>query len=296
MSDRAQSLRIATGLHLNQGPIDLIVRAEGVPDQVEQAYDRAANLFPDILSGLVGELPRLRTDMRQIGRPTNAVSMLMYEACLPFVDKEVTPMAAVAGAVADFVLATMAEGLHLQRAWINNGGDIAFMLEPENHFTCGMISGLAHRVDLGDLVVTAEDESRGIATSGWATKDQGGRSYSLGIADSVTVLARSAADADVAATLIANRVDLPSHPNVHRIRAMELDPDSDLGDRLVTQGVPDLTNEEKHSALSRGSKFGRDLCDKGLIQGAVLFLQGEFQVVGAARRLPHFAASVGGAC
>ncbi|WP_204349766.1 hypothetical protein, partial [Klebsiella pneumoniae] len=75
----------------------------------------------------------------------------------------------------------------------------------------------------------------GIATSGAQ-----GRSFSLGIADSVTVLARDAASADAAATLIANAVDL-DHPAIRRRPARNLDPDSDLGDRLVTVGVGDLT-------------------------------------------------------
>ena len=50
---------------------------------------------------------------------------------------------------------------------------------------------------------------RGIATSGWR-----GRSFSLGIADAVTVLAATAAEADAAATVIANAVDLPGHPAI----------------------------------------------------------------------------------
>ena len=65
---------------------------------------------------------------------------------------------------------------------------------------------------------------RGIATSGWR-----GRSFSLGIADAVTVLADRAAAADAAATIIANAVDLPGHPAIVRVPACELAPDSDLG-------------------------------------------------------------------
>ena len=67
---------------------------------------------------------------------------------------------------------------------------------------------------------------RGVATSGWR-----GRSFSLGIADAVTVLAATAAAADAAATIIANAVDLPGHPAIARRPASELEDDSDLGDR-----------------------------------------------------------------
>ena len=73
---------------------------------------------------------------------------------------------------------------------------------------------------------------RGIATSG-----RHGRSFSLGIADAVTVLAKTASQADAAATIIANAVDLPGHPGIVRLPANELQPDSDLGARLVTRGV-----------------------------------------------------------
>ena len=82
---------------------------------------------------------------------------------------------------------------------------------------------------------TRSQPVRGIATSGWR-----GRSFSLGIADAVTVLADRAAMADAAATIIANAVDLPGHPGVVRVPARDLAPDSDLGDRLVTQGVGEL--------------------------------------------------------
>src|SRR5260370_29537491 len=97
---------------------------------------------------------------------------------------------------------------------------------------------------LGTTTVYSEDLVRGIATSGWR-----GRSFSLGIADAVTVLAAQAAAADAAATIIANAVDLPGHPAIVRVPARELAPDSDLGDMPVTQGVGELAGEEVNQAL-----------------------------------------------
>ena len=69
----------------------------------------------------------------------------------------------------------------------------------------------------GSITIDAATDVRGIATSG-----QGGRSLSRGIATSVTVLAHNAAAADVAATLIANAVDLPGHPALTRVPADDL--------------------------------------------------------------------------
>jgi ApbE superfamily uncharacterized protein (UPF0280 family) len=115
---------------------------------------------------------------------------------------------------------------------------------------------------------------RGIATSGWR-----GRSFSLGIADSVTVLARDAATADAAATMIANAVDL-DHAAIVRRPASSLKDDSDLGDLLVTVDVPALAQPLIDLALARGVEAAQRLRAQGLIEGAALFLQGRARVAG----------------
>jgi hypothetical protein len=195
-------------------------------------------------------------------------------------------MAAVAGAVADHVLAAMTAAAQLTRAYVNDGGDIALHLAPGESFACGMVAEVKDPRLNGRAVITAETPVRGIATSGRATLGQGGRSFSLGIADAVTVFARSAAAADVAATLIANAVDLPGHPGVRRQPAREIDPESDLGGRLVTTGVGPLSPEEIEAALARGLAAARAMQADGLIEAAVLFLRGEAEVVeGTTQRL-----------
>jgi ApbE superfamily uncharacterized protein (UPF0280 family) len=115
-----------------------------------------------------------------------------------------------------------------------------------------------------------------MATSGWR-----GRSFSRGIADAVTVLADRASQADAAATIIANAVDLPGHPAITRVPACFLSPDSDLGPRLVTQAVARLTSEEIAAALSAGAIVARSLVSARLIHSAVLHLSGETQLAGA---------------
>ncbi|MEM7318648.1 MAG: UPF0280 family protein, partial [Pseudomonadota bacterium] len=129
---------------------------------------------------------------------------------------------------------------------------------------------------LGHIHLTAEDRVGGIATSG-----QAGRSHSLGIADSVTVLAATAATADAAATLIANAVDIPQHPGIERQPANVLSPDSDLGQRLVVVSVPPLTYFEARSALEAGAALARQMIQAGQITGAALFLQGQSELVGS---------------
>lgn len=258
-------------LHLGHGPIDLIVMADGARDV---AFAAATARFRTILTELVAELPRLRQPLD--GEPfASPTAHRMARAVRPHSNVFITPMAAVAGAVADEILAAMTSSAALTRAAVNNGGDIALYLASGQAMTLGMASVAAR--DLGRIVITAEDGIRGIATSG-----RHGRSHSLGIADSVTVLAANAAEADAAATLVANAVDLPAHPAIARAPASSLAPDSDLGDRLVTTGVGPLAPDEVARALDSGSSVAERMIDAGLIRAAALFLRGEARTVGAA--------------
>src|SRR5438046_10408059 len=141
-------------------------------------------------------------------------------------------MAAVAGAVAEEILSTLTATADLCRAYVNDGGDVAIYIGEGEEFTVGMVERPDHPCLFGTVRLHASDPVRGIATSGWR-----GRSFSLGIADAVTVLAESAAAADAAATVIANAVDLPGHPSIRRVPACELAPDSGLRARLVPPDV-----------------------------------------------------------
>jgi uncharacterized protein len=268
-------------LHLQDGPIDLIVEARGGAVDIEAAaYDAAARRFTGLLDELCDELPALR----QAADPARCslqgpVARRMHAAVTPFAASQfITPMAAVAGAVAEEILGAMLGAAQLEHAYVNNGGDIALHLADGEHFTVGLID----RPDRPSLMRTMRIDSdapvRGVATSG-----RHGRSFSLGIADAVTVLARTAARADAAATVIANSVDLPGHPAILRCPAHDLQPDSDLGARLVTRDVGELADREIAAALESGADQARNLLTAGLIEGAALRLHGETVVVGTRR-------------
>ncbi len=255
-------------LHISDGPIDLIVEAWGTVGDVRRALEVAVECARPILDDLCAELPALRAP--QPGPAMQgSVARRMQCAVAPYAATTfVTPMAAVAGAVAEHVLGAMAASATLARAYVNNGGDISIHLAPGQTFDVA-IAGLGGQ-GLGVIRVQSADPVRGIATSGWS-----GRSYSLGIADSVTVLAGSASRADAAATMIANAVDLPHHPGVHRVAARTLSPDSDLGDLLVTRAVVPLNSADRCAALAAGAMVASDLMHSGLIAAAALHLQGE---------------------
>ena len=271
-----QAARLSDGrVHLQDGPIDLILKAEG-PDH--EAAERAAlTAFDGVLAALVRDLPSLR---RPIAHPlpdvASPVAKRMVAAVAPFADRFVTPMAAVAGAVADHILAEMrAAAPELTRAWVNDGGDIAFHLAPGQSFQVGLVPELGAPALAGTATLGHGDPVRGVATSGW-----GGRSFSFGIADAVTVLAGDAATADVAATLIGNAVDLPGHPAIRRGPACAEDPDSDLGDRQIVLSVGRLSDEEIDLALESGLKQFNAIMRGLPIFGVIVFLSKRWRAAG----------------
>jgi len=275
-------------LHFSHGPIDVVLKAWGEPAALRAAYAAAARRFPTILPELADELAQLRRPLSERPSLSGPVARRMLAACLAFAGPFLTPMAAVAGAVADELLAQMREAAPLERVFVNNGGDIAIWLAPGQAIEVG-IAGAYSRgkapVLNGRLQLAANCGVGGIATSGAR-----GRSFSLGIADSVTVLAHDAAAADAAATLIANAVDIES-PAVERRPARELDPDSDLGERLVTVAVGRLTATEIDTALAAGRARAEAYRQQGLIIDAALMLARRTQLLGG---LP--ALSGGGVC
>ena len=263
-------------LHLHAGPIDLVCEAWGTPGAVRAAYAAAGAAFPGILPGLCAELALLRRPLPG-SRPLGAVGRAMHDACLPYAAPFITPMAAVAGAVADAVLAAMCAAAPLDRAVVNNRGDIAFHLAPGQALRCGLVTDLVMPALDGAFLLDAARPSRGIATSGRACKGRGGRSFSFGIADAVTVLARTAAEADAAASVVANAVDLPGHAAVVRVPACSIDCDSDLGERLVTWDLGPLAPGDVGAALDAGAATARTLLAEGRIHGAVLALRGQMR-------------------
>jgi hypothetical protein len=271
--------------HFQHGPIDLVIAAEGDAAAVEVAHAAAWARFQPLLSELVAELPLLRQPVAVAGANPlrGAVARRMWAACQPLRDAAdgfLTPMAAVAGSVAQELIACY-QRPGITRAWVNNGGDIALHLAPAASVRVGLFADLS-RFDADALARTAAGQlrtdagfgvdhgspTRGVATSGWR-----GRSHSLGIADSVTVLAATAALADAAATVIANAVNVDD-ARIRRAPASSLRDDSDLGERLVTVDVPPLPPAPVQQALDAGLAVARRLQAAGLIHAALLACQG----------------------
>ncbi len=269
-------------LHLQDGPIDLIIEAWGAPVTVKAAYDAAVQRFVHVLDELCAELPLLRSAAGPNTLiPKGTTARLMTAAVAPYAARTfITPMAAVAGAVAQDILESMTSAARLVKAYVNDGGDIALHLMPGEQFVIGMVERPDRPSLFGTATLHAHVPGRGIATSGWR-----GRSFSLGIADAVTVLASTAARADAAATVVANAVDLPGHSCIQRVPACTISPDSDLGGLLVTREVPRLSAEEIVTALENGVAVAGSLMRESLIHSAALHLQGVTRIVTAGGKL-----------
>ncbi len=275
--------------HFQHGPMDIVIGAEGRPEAVAAAHEAAWRRFETLLDELVAELPALRLPVRGPCPLQGQVARRMWSACQPHSRVFITPMAAVAGAVAQELVASY-ERPGIDRAWVNNGGDIALHLTPGHTARVGLYADL-QRLDArelrhglttdGQFEISYDMPVRGVATSGWR-----GRSFSLGIADSVTVLARTAVEADAAATMIANEVNV-GHPGVVRRPACQLKDDSDLGDMLVTVDVPRLEPQAVKEALQAGLARANELREAGLIWFCLLVCQGQVAHTGEPGSAPE---------
>ena len=282
--------------HFQHGPIDCIVGADGETAAVARAVDAAWARFPGILSELVAEIALLRIDLSSPEGAAVAsrgpIARRMVAACRAHArgGRFITAMAAVAGSVAEELIASFVAEPGVERAYVNNGGDIALHLAPgARAYEVGIVAdadrhlaraaAIAVQAALataaafalapdGRVRIDAASAIRGIATSGWR-----GRSFSLGIADSATVLATTASAADAAATVIANAVDV-ADASIRRAPASSLRDDSDLGDRLVTVDVPPLPRRLVEQALEAGAVTAEAEIAAGRAIAAVLCLQG----------------------
>ena len=268
-------------LHLQHGPIDIIAHVDAPEEVRKRLYTSASNRFSTVLVELVAEMDLLKQPWSaDLPDPKGGIAQKMCFAVRGS-DIFVTPMAAVAGAVADEVLEAMLYEAknpdpcleEIQRMYVNNGGDIAFWLNAGESFSIGVVDNPGIPELNARVSLAYESPVRGIATSGWR-----GRSQSLGIADAVTVLAGSAAIADAAATLIANDVNI-DYPGILKRPASEVKDESDLGMLPVTVDVPPLPVDQISEALKRGAQTAGNFIRTGKIEAAYLSLQKQTLVV-----------------
>ncbi len=262
-------------LRVEQGPVSLVAEARWPDGPRPRVLVAAGRRALEVLEELAGVRPLLGVDARRIRNPAvlPPVARAMWEAARRFPDRYVTPLVAVAGAVADAVADFLWER-GARRVVVTNGGDVALRLAPGQRVRIGVWGRIGDPAPAVRFRVAAEEGVGGVATSGF-----GGRSLTLGVADAVTVVAGTAALADACATLVANAVDVDS-PAVERAPAERVVPDTDLRGLRVTVRVGSLTGAEIEEALDRGAAEALRMVERGLVRGALLHLRGRWRVVG----------------
>ncbi len=262
-------------LRVEWGPVSLLLSARWPGGRPASALEAAGRRALEVLEELAAHRRLLTVDLRRIRNVAGLAASVraLVEAPRAFAEEAVTPLIAVAGAVADQVADALAKQ---GAAWavVSNGGDVALRLAAGESASVGLVPRVDAPEPLARVRVAAVDGIGGVATSGF-----GGRSFTLGIADAATVFADRAGLADAAATLAGNAVDVDS-PAVERVPAEALDPETDLRGRRVTRAVGYLTPGEVDRALDRGAAWARARVAEGLIRGAVLALRGRWRFVG----------------
>jgi uncharacterized protein len=251
------------------GPAALVLRGE--KDGRDYAFDRetVVSRVEALLADIRGCLPVLKQRAGRI-KKTGAlpsVARKMIAAASAIDADTLTPMAAVAGAVADELRKSLLQD-GLEFLSVNNGGDIAVYNARSRPVVIG----------IGNIEIGRPTPYRlrieGLPDFGVATSGFGGRSFTLGLADIVTVVAASASLADAAATYICNNTSVED-PAVLRERAADLDPLTDIPEERVTVKVGALSPQSIREALARGRAAAAGLKKDGRIGEAVLLMRGE---------------------
>lgn len=198
------------------------------------------------------------------------LAMKMIRSALA-VDEDLTPMATVAGTIADRVAAFLFRR-GMTRVIVNNGGDIAIRTGPGVTVNVGIRPDLTHSAITDVMKLGDERSSWGVATSGLE-----GRSLTRGVASAATIVAGSASVADAAATSVANASYVEDESVIQRL-ARELDENTDIPDTAVTIQAGPFSEEKKDLALSGAMRKAGDLISKGLIYGAYIAVDGKIEM------------------
>jgi ApbE superfamily uncharacterized protein (UPF0280 family) len=148
-------------------------------EQLEGYIERHPAFLTSLEPLAVADAPRIVTEMAEAAKKTG-----------------VGPMAAVAGAIAEFVGKELLESS--PEVIVENGGDI--FLKSASDRLIGIYAGKSPLTGRVGLEVKGKDTPLGICTSSGTV----GHSLSFGKADAVIALSKSTALADAAATAIGN--------------------------------------------------------------------------------------------
>ena len=267
---------------LDFGPTQMTIQISGDGADTGAAAE-AARVAVRLVTELAGVKTIAAKPQNEIGTLDGLPLVLqrMIESVRSSGDADLTPMAAVAGTVADMTADWLfARGF--SKIIVNNGGDIAIRLLGEQRAAVGIAPALGMN-PTHVLRIGAADGIGGVTTSG-----SGGRSFTKGIATAATVMAKTASIADACATSIGNATFVP-HPSIHLVKAEEIDPLTDLVGHWIVRDVGELPPETVQAALESGWRRAKGFLDQAIIKGSVIFI-GHVGVIlpeGLVTPLPH---------
>jgi ApbE superfamily uncharacterized protein (UPF0280 family) len=251
------------------GPMRLVIDARvGKVPQPQQAV-RAADEAVRFLEAVARSRPFLGRDYRRLmPHITDPLALKMVASVKAVGDQDLTPMAAVAGTIADAVADFLFER-GMTRVLVDNGGDVVIRSCDGEPVTVGIRPQVDTKSISHAIVLGPEGTAWGIATSGL-----GGRSLTRGVADAATIVAADASLADAAATAVAN-ASYVTHSAVARKPAEEIDLFTDIAGLQVTDKVGRLPDSTRQEALDRSIRRAEKLIQRKIIFGAFVCVQGK---------------------
>lgn len=230
---------------VDYGPVTMVILASKKGQIQTDLCLGCAELIQNILK-------RISKDLKTLSRfPTlinteglSGIALDMVLTVNQVKEPTLTPMATVAGTLSDYIADWLFEQ-DVDKVVVNNGGDIALRLRGDQRVRMGILPNVNTGKLAGTVTITAEDGIGGVATSGF-----GGRSFTRGIANAVTVFSSRCMIADACATHIANASYISS-PQVERELAGELMANCDIADLEVVTKVGSLSDEEIKKSINQ---------------------------------------------
>jgi len=260
------------------GPMRLVIRAWNKTQPQISPARRAAEASILYLERIARCRPLLSRPWPQIkDLCDDELAQRMVTSVKTIGDGDLTPMAAVAGTIADAVADWLFER-GLTRVIVDNGGDIAVRLAEGEKITVGVRPHVASPLISHVIRLDSSRSAWGVTTSG-----MGGRSFTRGIASAVTVLADNASLADAAATAVANSCFV-ADKGILQLPAEKIDPNSDLRSTLITAEVGRLSSEKILAAINNARQKADEFSQKGIIVGAFIALAGVYAMTNGMKK------------
>ena len=232
-------------IYVDYGPVSMVLSAMKNGAAQPSLCAAHAQAIPRILEEIAEARDQLCRYPGEIdGQGLWGLPLEMLETVRRVDEPTLTPMATVAGTVADGVADQLFKE-DVDTDIVNNGGDIALRLRRGASIRMGILPNLAAGQITQTITLTEEDGIGGVCTSGL-----GGRSFTRGIANAVTVFSKRCMIADACATHLAN-TSYVACDGVITARAGDMQRESDIAELQVVTQVGVLSDGVRQKSLKQ---------------------------------------------